>query len=122
MMRHARGSGDCTSRGPVKSYGLGHRVSGRHLNAFLVKADRSHVDEMLRRYIGRPSQELGLQVNVSALISNALFVFLKSSRYQVSDGGKGSEGQHTEQMFAVVVFGYRTRPTPVPSSSRLMFT
>jgi hypothetical protein len=80
-----------------------------------VKADATRVHEALQRYIGRPSQNLGCRIDVCAITDHVLFLFIDSARHQPSGGFQGgSEGSHKEQLFAVVVFGYRTRPNPGP--------
>ena len=89
-----------------------------NLYGFVVKADRSLLDEVLERYIDRPSQELGYRVAVDTVYDHVLFLFVDSERaqprLQTATGTTGSPGSHSEQMFAVVVFGTETRPHPGP--------
>jgi hypothetical protein len=80
-----------------------------------VKANATRVNEALQRYIARPSQNLGRRIDVCAITDHVLFLFIDSMRHQPSGGSEGgSEGSHQEQLFAVVVFGYRMRPSPGP--------
>jgi hypothetical protein len=80
------------------------------LYGFAVKADRTLVNEMFTRYIGQPSLDLGLHIDVRATtLEHVLFVFLDSERHQVSKD-PGSEGRYDERLFAVVAVGYRKSP------------
>jgi len=82
------------------------------LYGFAIKADRTRVNEMFTRYIGQPSQDLGLHVDVrGTTLEHVLFVFLDSERHQVSKD-PGSEGTYYERLFAVVAVGYRRSPNP----------
>ena len=88
------------------------------LHGFVVKADSTLLDEVLDRYIDRPSQELGLRVEVGTTFNRVLFLFVESKRFQIprftGTGQAASQGSHHEKLFAIVVFGTRTRPDPAP--------
>jgi hypothetical protein len=86
------------------------------LYAFAVKADAALVHNVLTRYIGRPSQDLGFHIDVRGnQFDHVFFVFLDSERHQPHlEYGRGSEGRQREQIFAVVVVGYRRDPDPGP--------
>jgi len=86
-----------------------------HLYVFGVKAKGSLVHEMFGRYIGRPSHDLGLSIDVLGNISDqVLFVFLDSERHQPrgTKSSPASEGRQREQLFAIMVVGYRQQPDP----------
>jgi Acetoacetate decarboxylase (ADC) len=86
------------------------------LHGFVVDADSALLDDTLKRYIDRPSQELGLRVEVDSLFSRVLMLFVESERFQIPmptpTGRLGSQGAHREKLFAIVMFGARTRPSP----------
>lgn len=86
------------------------------LYGFVIKADPILVDEMLSRYIAEPSQDLGAPIEVSGTtIDRVLFLFLDSERVQQPRAPeRGSSGTFTEQLFALIVLGYRTFPNPGP--------
>ena len=82
------------------------------LYGFAIKADPTLVHDMWSRYVGEPSQELGVHIDVrGTTLDHVLFVFVDSERHQQSRN-PGSEGRYREQLFAVVVLGYRRRPDP----------
>jgi hypothetical protein len=76
------------------------------LHGFVVKADKSLLQELWMRYICNPSRDLGLPIDVRAL-DHVLLVFVDSRIRQFSLTLKGSEGIHREKLFAVVVPGIR---------------
>lgn len=88
------------------------------LHGFVVKADSTLLDDVLTRYIDRPSQELGLRVEVETAFDHVLFLFVQSKRFQKSKrratGRLASQGSHGEHLFAIVVFGTETHPNPGP--------
>ena len=86
------------------------------LHGFVVKADPILVDEMLSRYIGEPSQDLGAPIDVrGTTLDRVLCLFLESERVQQPlDRGRGSSGTFTERLFSLIVLGYRTWPDPGP--------
>ena len=82
------------------------------LYGFAVKADPTLVHEMWSRYIGEPSQDLGAHIDVrGTTLNHVLFVFLDSEQHQESRN-PGSKGLYREQLFAIVVLGYRRQPDP----------
>jgi Acetoacetate decarboxylase (ADC) len=70
----------------------------------------------LTRYIGQPSLDLGLHLDVrGTTLDRVFFVFLDSERHQPRPrSGPGSEGRQREQLFAIVAVGYRVNPDPGP--------
>jgi hypothetical protein len=84
------------------------------LYGFVIEADPTLVHEMLSRYIGEPSQDLGAHIDVrGTTLDRVLFVFLDSDRHQVAiSPGGGSAGTFNEQLFAIVVLGCRLGPDP----------
>jgi hypothetical protein len=84
------------------------------LYGFAVEAKPYLVHQMLTRYIGEPSQELGLHIDVrGTTLKYVLFMFVDSERRQVSlNKDKHFRGGHREKLFAVVALGYRRHPKP----------
>jgi hypothetical protein len=83
------------------------------LYGFAVEAKPYLVHQMLTRYIGEPSQELGLHIDVrGTTLKYVLFMFVDSERRQVplSKQDKHFMGRHPEKLFAVVSLGYRRHP------------
>ena len=81
---------------------------------FVIKADRTLVHEMLSRYIGEPSQDLGAHIDVRGTpLDRVLFAFLDCKRHQKPFvPGDGSAGIFSEQLFAIFVLGCQLRPDP----------
>jgi acetoacetate decarboxylase len=89
--------------------------SNAKLYGFAVKADKALVHEMLARYISRPSLDLGLRIDVhGTTLDRVLFVFVDGERHQQKRGLNEFEGRHREQLFAILVLGYRLHPDPAP--------
>jgi hypothetical protein len=83
------------------------------LYGFAVKADKTLVHEMLTRYIGWPSQALGLHIDVcGTMFDRVFFIFLDSDRHQLPISGGKFEAGHHERLFAIVVLGHRRAPDP----------
>ena len=83
------------------------------LYGFAVKAKPYLVHQMLTRYIGQPSLDLGLHIDVrGTTLKYVLFMFVDSERRQVpiSKEDKHFRGGHPEKLFAVVALGYRRHP------------
>jgi len=83
------------------------------LYGFAVEAKPYLVHQMLTRYIGEPSQDLGLHIDVrGTTLKYVLFMFVDSERRQVPISKEDTHfrGGHREQLFAVVALGYRRRP------------
>ena len=86
------------------------------LHGFVVDANRARLDELLQRYIDRPSQELGRRIDVTPAFGRVLLLFIESVRFQLPPtlptGQRKSQGAHYEKLFAVVVFGKQRRAKP----------
>lgn len=105
----------CVARGGEVAFTSPSVFEHAKLYGFAVPAGRTLVDEMLTRYINRPSQDLGCPIDVRATRDQVFFVFLDSERRQrPRDRAIGSEGRQSEQLFAVVVPAYRVDPNPGP--------
>jgi hypothetical protein len=103
----------CIARGGEVAWRSPSAFEKARLYGFAVKADGARVDEMLARYIGRPSQDLGLHIDVRVTpLEHVFFVFLGSERHQHPQLGRGSEGRQSEQLFAIVVLAHRIHPDP----------
>jgi len=83
------------------------------LHGFVVDANRARLDETLQRHIDRPSQGLGLRVDVVPAFSRVLLLFVESVRSQLPPespaGPPGSQGSHYEKLCAVLMFGKQRR-------------
>jgi hypothetical protein len=86
------------------------------LHGFVVDADSALLDDTLKRYIDRPSQDLGFRVAVDSVFSRVLMLVIESERFQIPGPTPtvrpASQGSHKEALFAIVMFGARTRPNP----------
>ena len=84
------------------------------LYGFVTKADPAAVHDLLARNIWRPSRALGLPLDVSGTtLDRVLFLFIDSERHQPSlKGAPETAGIQVEQLFAVIVLGRRTWPSP----------
>ena len=104
----------CIPRGGEVAWTGPSSFASARLYAFAVKADGMLVHEMLTRYIGQPSQDLGLHIDVrGTTLDHVFFVFLDSERHQRPlAAGPGFTGAQGEQLFAIVTVGYRIQPDP----------
>ncbi len=114
-MRDCRGR---TSRAAAKCRGLRRASSGtsRSTDSESRPIERSSM-RCSSRYIGQPSLDLGLHIDVrGTTLERVLFVFLDSERNARISKDPGSEGRYAEKLFAVVVVGYRKSPDRWPGS------
>jgi hypothetical protein len=105
---------DFIARGGEKAFRRPSEHKDVTLYGFAVKADGELVQEMLSRYITRPSENLGLRIDVRATsCAHVLFVFIDNHRRQTPlRPGDDFEGEHPEQLFAIVVPAFRVWPDP----------
>jgi len=86
------------------------------LHGFVIDANRARLDETLQRHIDRPSQELGLRVDVTPAFSRVLLLFVDSVRFQIPPeltvGPPLLQGEHYEQLCAVLMFGKQRGAAP----------
>ena len=120
----------CIARAGEVAFVEPSRFASAKLYGFVVDADPVRVHEVLTRYIGRPSLDLGLPVDVRGTnLGHVLFVFIDSDRHQgvIRADPEPAVGQsrrrqpadvrpfkgfQREQLFAVLVLGYRSVPEP----------